>query len=78
MATTIDVLLSHFFKLFERCVFKNLKQGIFSNKSVFKKAQFLRDGRAVIDTIGGRRFKVVRRNLKDGYCVADVVALGAD
>jgi Lon protease-like protein len=37
-----------------------------------KKAQFLRDGRAVVDTIGGRRFKVVRRNIKDGYCVADV------
>ncbi len=37
-----------------------------------KKGQFLRDGRALIDTVGGRRFKVIRKNMKDGYHVADV------
>jgi len=36
------------------------------------KAQFLRDGRALIETIGGRRFKIIRKSMKDGYNTADV------
>ena len=34
--------------------------------------QYFIDGRAVVDTIGGRRFKVVRRGMRDGYNTAAV------
>lgn len=34
--------------------------------------QFTRDGRAVVATVGGRRFKVIKVNNKDGYYVAKV------
>ena len=34
--------------------------------------QFTRDGRAVVATIGGRRFKVLNSSTKDGYTVAQV------
>lgn len=34
--------------------------------------QFTRDGRAVVATVGGRRFKVLKVNNKDGYYVAKV------
>lgn len=34
--------------------------------------QFTRDGRAVVATLGGRRFRVVRAYMKDGYNVAQI------
>jgi len=34
--------------------------------------QFTRDGRAVVATIGGKRFKVIRAYMKDGYNVAQI------
>jgi Lon protease-like protein len=34
--------------------------------------QFSRDGRAVVATVGGRRFKVLSVKTKDGYNVAKV------
>jgi Lon protease-like protein len=34
--------------------------------------QFTRDGRAIVATIGGRRFKVLNSSTKDGYTVAQV------
>jgi hypothetical protein len=34
--------------------------------------QFTRDGRAIVDTVGGRRFKVIKSSTKDGYNVAKV------
>lgn len=34
--------------------------------------QFSRDGRAIVHSIGGRRFKVVKSSTKDGYNVAKV------
>ncbi|CAF0856355.1 unnamed protein product [Brachionus calyciflorus] len=37
-----------------------------------KNCQFIRDGRAVVSTIGGRRFKVLSSSTKDGYIVAKV------
>jgi Lon protease-like protein len=37
-----------------------------------KTCQFIRDGRAVVSTVGGRRFKVIRSSTKDGYNVAQV------
>ncbi|KYO46032.1 LON peptidase N-terminal domain and RING finger protein 1 [Alligator mississippiensis] len=33
---------------------------------------FLPDGRSVVDTVGGKRFRVLRRGMKDGYCTADI------
>ena len=34
--------------------------------------QFTRDGRAIVATVGGRRFKVVSTSMRDGYNVAKV------
>ncbi len=34
--------------------------------------EFFADGRSVVDTIGGRRFKVLRRSMLDGYATATV------
>jgi len=34
--------------------------------------QYFPDGRSVVDTMGGRRFKVVGRGTKDGYATANV------
>ena len=34
--------------------------------------QYFADGRSVIDTVGGRRFKVSSRDTKDGYDTATV------
>merc|ERR1711874_677787 len=34
--------------------------------------QFFPDGRSIVDTMGGRRFKVVERNIMDGYNTAKV------
>ncbi|XP_026532356.1 LON peptidase N-terminal domain and RING finger protein 1 isoform X1 [Notechis scutatus] len=33
---------------------------------------YLPDGRSVVDTIGLKRFQVIRRGMKDGYCTADI------
>ncbi|XP_078407248.1 LON peptidase N-terminal domain and RING finger protein 1-like isoform X1 [Cetorhinus maximus] len=35
-------------------------------------SQALPDGRSLVNTVGGRRFKVLRRNQRDGYNTADV------
>ena len=34
--------------------------------------QYFADGRSVVDTMGGRRFKVLDRDSKDGYATAVV------
>lgn len=34
--------------------------------------EFFTDGRSVVDTVGGRRFRVLRRGVLDGYCTATV------
>ena len=34
--------------------------------------QYFPDGRSVVDTMGGRRFKVLERGTKDGYATAKV------
>ena len=34
--------------------------------------QYFDDGRSVLDTVGGRRFRVVDRDTRDGYQVANV------
>nr|XP_033800406.1 LON peptidase N-terminal domain and RING finger protein 1 [Geotrypetes seraphini] len=33
---------------------------------------FLYDGRSIVDTIGGKRFRVLQRLMKDGYYTADI------
>lgn len=33
---------------------------------------FLPDGRSVVDTIGGKRFRVLSRGIKDGYSIANI------
>ncbi|KAL6076085.1 hypothetical protein STEG23_029789 [Scotinomys teguina] len=37
-----------------------------------RNVHFLPDGRSVVDTIGGKRFRVLKRGMKDGYCTADI------
>ncbi|KAM3939449.1 LON peptidase N-terminal domain and RING finger protein 1 [Leptodactylus fuscus] len=37
-----------------------------------RNVHFLPDGRSVVDTIGGKRFRVLNRGMKDGYCTADI------
>ena len=34
--------------------------------------EFFPDGRSVVDTVGGRRFRVLNRGVLDGYCTASV------
>ena len=34
--------------------------------------QFFDDGRSVVDTVGGRRFKVLEKSKRDGYNIAKV------
>ena len=34
--------------------------------------QFFPDGRSIVDTVGGRRFKVIERGVMDGYNTAKV------
>uniref|UniRef100_A0A8C5I9L1 LON peptidase N-terminal domain and ring finger 1, like n=1 Tax=Gouania willdenowi TaxID=441366 RepID=A0A8C5I9L1_GOUWI len=39
---------------------------------IIRSVHFLPDGRSVVDTIGGKRFRVLSRGMKDGYCTADI------
>ncbi|XP_037620007.1 LON peptidase N-terminal domain and ring finger 1, like [Sebastes umbrosus] len=41
-----------------------------------RSVHFLPDGRSVVDTIGGKRFRVLSRGKKDGYSTADIEHLG--
>ncbi|KAE8629641.1 hypothetical protein XENTR_v10000552 [Xenopus tropicalis] len=37
-----------------------------------RNVHFLPDGRSVVDTVGGKRFRVLTRGMRDGYCTADI------
>ncbi|XP_028932588.1 LON peptidase N-terminal domain and RING finger protein 1 [Ornithorhynchus anatinus] len=37
-----------------------------------RNVHFLPDGRSVVDTVGGKRFRVLQRGMKDGYFTADI------
>lgn len=37
-----------------------------------RQLELLADGRSLVDTIGGRRFRVLRRGHRDGYNTADI------
>lgn len=39
---------------------------------IIRSVHFLPDGRSVVDTIGGKRFRVLSRGMKDGYSTADI------
>uniref|UniRef100_UPI00398E7006 LON peptidase N-terminal domain and RING finger protein 1-like isoform X2 n=1 Tax=Pristiophorus japonicus TaxID=55135 RepID=UPI00398E7006 len=60
-------------KTFGMCVYEPGK--IFADYGCMLKirgSEDLPDGRSLIDTVGGRRFKVLRRSRRDGYNTADV------
>lgn len=37
-----------------------------------RSVHFLPDGRSVVDTIGGKRFRVISRGMRDGYSIANI------
>ncbi|XP_069833756.1 LON peptidase N-terminal domain and RING finger protein 1 [Dendropsophus ebraccatus] len=37
-----------------------------------RNVHFLPDGRSVVDTIGGKRFRILKRGMRDGYSTADI------
>ncbi|XP_061743785.1 LON peptidase N-terminal domain and ring finger 1, like [Nerophis ophidion] len=39
---------------------------------IIRSVHFLPDGRSVVDTVGGKRFRVLSRGMKDGYSIADI------
>ena len=39
---------------------------------IIRSVHFLPDGRSVVDTIGGKRFRVLSRGMRDGYSIADI------
>lgn len=39
---------------------------------IIRSVHFLPDGRSVVDTVGGKRFRVLSRGVKDGYSTADI------
>lgn len=39
---------------------------------IIRSVHFLPDGRSVVDTVGGKRFRVLSRGMKDGYNTADI------
>lgn len=39
---------------------------------IIRSVHFLPDGRSVVDTVGGKRFRVLTRGMKDGYSTADI------
>ncbi|KAJ8335990.1 hypothetical protein SKAU_G00393330 [Synaphobranchus kaupii] len=39
---------------------------------LIRSVHFLPDGRSVVDTVGGKRFRVLQRGMKDGYCIANI------
>lgn len=43
---------------------------------IIRSVHFLPDGRSVVDTVGGKRFRVATRGMKDGYSTADIEHLG--
>ncbi|GFR68572.1 LON peptidase N-terminal domain and RING finger protein 3-like [Elysia marginata] len=59
---------------FGMCMYTNDDDG-FSDYGVMleiRDVQYFPDGRSVVDTIGGRRFKVISRGKRDGYHTAKV------
>lgn len=62
-------------KRFGMCAYVEENPGNYANYGCVlqvNRERFLRDGRAVVETVGSRRFRVLNRNVRDGYHVASV------
>ncbi|KAM3867232.1 LON peptidase N-terminal domain and RING finger protein 3-like [Diretmus argenteus] len=60
-------------KCFGMCLGDNLKGfADYGCLLEIRNVEFFSDGRSVVDTIGGRRFKVVQHSERDGYNTADI------
>ncbi|XP_062976974.1 LON peptidase N-terminal domain and RING finger protein 1-like [Elgaria multicarinata webbii] len=60
-------------KMFGMCMFENGKSfADFGCMLEIQKIVFLPDGRSLVDTVGKRRFRVLRRSHRDGYNTADI------
>ncbi|NXA32267.1 LONF1 protein, partial [Eudromia elegans] len=58
---------------FGMCVYENGKSfADYGCMLEIQQVEFLADGRSLVDTIGRRRFRVLRRGHRDGYDTADV------
>uniref|UniRef100_A0A670IH54 LON peptidase N-terminal domain and RING finger protein 1-like n=1 Tax=Podarcis muralis TaxID=64176 RepID=A0A670IH54_PODMU len=60
-------------KMFGMCMYENGKSfADYGCMLEIQKIAFLPDGRSLVDTIGKRRFQVLRRGHRDGYHTADI------
>ncbi|XP_061473425.1 LON peptidase N-terminal domain and RING finger protein 1-like isoform X2 [Rhineura floridana] len=60
-------------KMFGMCMYENGKSfADYGCMLEIQKIAFLPDGRSLVDTIGKRRFQVLRRGHRDGYNTADI------
>ncbi|XP_020652601.3 LON peptidase N-terminal domain and RING finger protein 1 [Pogona vitticeps] len=60
-------------KMFGMCMYENGKSfADYGCMLEIQKIVFLPDGRSLVDTIGKRRFRVLRRGHRDGYNTADI------
>ena len=50
----------------------NIRFADFGTMLEIRGIKYFEDGRSLLDTVGGRRFRVVERDVKDGYQVANV------
>lgn len=77
LISSFSVLFFSSHVLIELCNYLTDK-GLFSSFADYgcmlqiRNVHFLPDGRSVVETVGGKRFRVLRRGMKDGYCTADI------
>uniref|UniRef100_A0A3Q1G1R4 LON peptidase N-terminal domain and ring finger 1 n=1 Tax=Acanthochromis polyacanthus TaxID=80966 RepID=A0A3Q1G1R4_9TELE len=57
---------------FGMCISDSQKFVDYGCMLIIRSVHFLPDGRSVVDTIGGKRFRVLSRGMKDGYSTADI------
>ncbi|XP_015731397.1 LON peptidase N-terminal domain and RING finger protein 1-like [Coturnix japonica] len=58
---------------FGMCIYENGKSfADYGCMLEIRQLELLADGRSLVDTIGGRRFRVLRRGHRDGYNTADI------
>uniref|UniRef100_A0A3B4Z524 LON peptidase N-terminal domain and RING finger protein 1-like n=1 Tax=Stegastes partitus TaxID=144197 RepID=A0A3B4Z524_9TELE len=57
---------------FGMCISDPQKFADYGCMLIIRSVHFLPDGRSVVDTIGGKRFRVLSRGMKDGYSTADI------
>ena len=62
----------HLFHQWLPCILIHYRFADYGTMLEIRDVQYFADGRSVIDTVGGRRFKVISRDTKDGYDTATV------